>query len=86
MLPVALAIAALAAKAAGSGYKAYSEKKASKKKAKEMKRATKADLLNAMLQNQAELEGANLDSSKRMSQASTRNLMDTASTVRDSFR
>lgn len=84
-LIIAAAVSAIA-KGVGAGIKAQQQKKASKRKAKEMKRETMADLMNQALQNRAELEGINLDTSKRMGGAQSRNLLNTASTVRESFR
>jgi len=61
-------------------------KKSGERRAKEKKRATFADLLNTSLQNQAEIQGQALDSSRRVGGARTRGLMDTAANVRDAFR
>lgn len=87
MTAMIIASAIAAAAQGGAGYYAGQKaKEAGKLKATEMKRQTYADLLNTALQNQAELQGQGLDSSKRMGGARTRGLMETAANVRDSFR
>lgn len=75
-----------AAKLAGDAIGSKKKKKLSKKIAKESKRQTYAELLNSVLQNQAELQGQNLDSSRRLGAARTRGLMDTAATMRGAFQ
>ena len=82
-------IASLIASATAGGMGALSgsqAKKAGERKAKEMKRQTYADLLNSSLQNQAEIQGQGLDTSRKIGSARTRGLLDTASTMRDAFR
>jgi len=82
-------IASIIASATAGGMGAYSgsqAKKAGQMRAKEMKRQTFADMLNSTLQNQAEIQGQSLDTSRKLGTARTRGLLDTASTMRDSFR
>jgi hypothetical protein len=83
---LASALISAAAQGGSAWYAGNKAKKAGKMRAKETKRATYADLLNSALQNQAELEGLRMDSSQKLGKASTRNLMDTAATMREAFR
>ncbi len=81
-------LAATIAAAAQGGSTAFGmskEKKAAKRKSKEMKRETRASLLSDALQRNAELEGHRLSSRAKMGKASTRNLLETANTLREAF-
>ena len=88
MIPLALLLPLIAggAKVASEGYGAVKGRKTAKRKSKEMQRQTYADLLNNALQSQSELQGQGLDTSRKLGTARTRGLLDTAATMRDSFR
>ena len=82
----AAGLVASTAKMAGDAIGSKKKKKLSKKAAKETKRQTIADLLSSSLQNRAEIQGQNLDSSRRLGTSRTRGLMDPAATMRGIFQ
>ena len=61
------------------------EKKIGKKKAKEAKRETFADLLNSAFQREAENEVQRLESRGRLGKRRSQSSMDTANLVREAF-
>ncbi|HET9433063.1 MAG TPA: hypothetical protein VFO37_04865 [Chitinophagaceae bacterium] len=58
----------------------------SKRRAKQLKRESYADVLNSTLQRQAELAEHGLQTSKKIGTGKARGLVETASTFRDIFK
>lgn len=84
--PYVLALLAALGQGASGAASGYMQGQQGKMSAEEMRRKTYADLLNSALQNQAEIQGTALQSSRQIGDAKTRNLMNTASTLRELFR
>lgn len=81
---VASTLSALAGGAV-SGLGSAQKKKAAKFRSREMKRETYADLLNEALQRNAELHTHEASQRMRKGKASTENMMNTASILREAF-
>jgi hypothetical protein len=78
---VATAVAA-AAKGAGDFFGSQKEKKAGKRRAKEMKRETHANNLNEALQRSAELEAHRLSTRQKLGKSRASKSQETADLVR----
>ena len=74
-----------AANAGGSMMGGASSKRSAQKRAKEMDRATKGNMLNEILQRGSELEGERYSSRSRLGKRRAQSLMDTAATMREAF-
>lgn len=81
---IATAVAA-SAKGAGDYFSSSAEKKAGKRKAKEMERETKADLFSDAMNRNAELEAHKLKSSQKLVKGKSKGFQDTSDLVRGAF-
>lgn len=83
-LLIATAISS-AASLGGQALSSQSQKKASKLRAKETKRETKANLLNDQIQGGAELEAQRLAGRSRLGKRKAQSYQDTADLLRGAF-
>lgn len=81
---VASAISA-AAQGAGQAGAASNDKRAAKRKAKELKRETLGGLLSDVSQTGAELEAQRLQGNRKLGQRRTQSLTDTSDLIRRAF-
>ena len=77
---------ATAAKGAGDFFGSQNEKKAAKRRSKEMKRETYGGLHDEAMQRGAELEAHRLGSSSKLAKRSSQSLQDTSDLLRGAFR
>ena len=78
---IATAIAS-AAKGGGEYLSGKKSEKGAKKRAKETRRETQANLLNTAMQNSAELEAGHLQSRKKLGKRKAQSYQDTSDLVR----
>lgn len=76
---------ATAVKSGGEALSTAAQKRATKKKAKEMHRETKAGLFDDALQRSAELEAQRLKGTSQLSKRKSQSMQDTADLLRGAF-
>jgi len=81
---IATAIAS-AAKGAGDYFSSETSKKSGKRKAKETRRETAANLLNDSLQGRAEMEAQRLGGTSKLTKRKSQSMQDTSDLVREAF-